>query len=222
MSVPPGSSYLASNTYIKLKRHLLNLEAPVRVQFKGGWKAGNPLYEWYQRRSSRDISVIQLRKERNAPFFHEYVVFRLDDGRCFRVDRRQLPDETVPLDSIYQQGVEAYDTIEEVTSLEDSPYSPSDRLMEINTTPLNGVHIRIQLELVLETLWQIHSHPSTQVYTLQRYNCYFVAQTIFWCAMKSIPDSPRVESPRKLYTHRRSEIGKDQGPDWNMAYPTAA
>ncbi|CAE6445185.1 unnamed protein product [Rhizoctonia solani] len=71
MSVPPGSSYLASNAYIKLKRHLLNLEAPVRVQFKEVWKEGNLLYDWYRRRSSSVINVIQLRKERNAPFFHE-------------------------------------------------------------------------------------------------------------------------------------------------------
>ncbi|CAE6447290.1 unnamed protein product [Rhizoctonia solani] len=71
MSVAPGSTYRASNAYVRLKRHVLNLEDPVRIEFKQEWEAGNPLYEWYRRYSSGHIKAMQLRKERNAPFFHD-------------------------------------------------------------------------------------------------------------------------------------------------------
>ncbi|CUA78097.1 Replicase polyprotein 1a [Rhizoctonia solani] len=188
MSVPPGASYQASNTYVKLKRRLLNLEAPVRVQFKDEWNQGNPLYDWYQRRNSRGITAMQLRKEKNAPFFHQYIVFELSGGHYFRIDRRQLPDETTPLDCIYEHGVDAYDTIEQVTSFEDASYSRSDCLVAIRfREPLF-------LEIILKILWAIHWHPSTRVYTLQRYNCYFVSQTILFLSAKSDPNSYSLET----------------------------
>ncbi|CAE7229331.1 unnamed protein product [Rhizoctonia solani] len=181
MSVPPGASYQVSNTYVKLKRHLLDLEAPIRVQFKEDWKQGHPLYDWY-RRHDPYISAMELRRERNAPFFHQYIVFKLQSNHFFRIDRRQLPDETTPLGCIYEQGVEAYDTIEEVTSFEDASYSPSDCLV--------GIVFKkgIEVALVLKILWAIHQHRLARVYTLQRYNCYFVAQTTIFIVVKSDED----------------------------------
>ncbi|CAE6419666.1 unnamed protein product [Rhizoctonia solani] len=179
MSIPPGASYQASNTYVKLKRHLLNLETPVRIQFKEDWKPGNSLHDWYQRRNSHAIGAMELRRERSAPFFHQYIVLKFLDNHFFRIDRRQHPDETTPLDCIYEQGVEACDTIEEVTSFEDASYSPSDCLVGIE------FRVYIPLERVLKILWAIHQHSSARVYTLQRYNCYFVAHTIISLATKS-------------------------------------
>ncbi|KAG8728528.1 hypothetical protein FRC11_010870, partial [Ceratobasidium sp. 423] len=215
MSVPPGASYQASNTYVKLKRTLLKLEEPVRIQFKDEWEWGSPLYDWYHRRSCCLIKTMQLRKENNAPFFHEYVVFELYNGAgCFRIDRRQLPDETVPLDCIYEQGVEAYDTIEEVTSLGDSHYSPSDCLATIDVTPQSGPVL--QLEFILKSLWAIHQDPSSRVYTLQRYNCYFVAQTIFLLAAKG------GSSFRFEHYSLEDSSNKLPGLDWNAMYPSVA
>ncbi|CAE6440626.1 unnamed protein product [Rhizoctonia solani] len=200
MSIPPGASYQASNTYVKFKRHLLNLEAPVRIQFKEEWKSGNSLHDWYQRRSSHAIATMELRRERNAPFFHQYIILKLLDDCFFRIDRRQQPDENTPLDCIYEQGVEACDTIEEVTSFEDTSYSPSDCLV--------GVQFRdgIPLERVLKILWAIHQHPSARVYTLQRYNCYFAAQTIISLAAKS----DRHFHPDRLdnISHSYNELGQ--------------
>ncbi|KDN36907.1 hypothetical protein RSAG8_10526, partial [Rhizoctonia solani AG-8 WAC10335] len=71
MSVAPGSSYQASNAHVRLKRRALRLEDPVRIEFKQEWKSGNPLYEWYRRRSSGLIKTMQLRKETKEPFFHD-------------------------------------------------------------------------------------------------------------------------------------------------------
>ncbi|CAE6413569.1 unnamed protein product [Rhizoctonia solani] len=215
MSILPGSSYLPANASVKLMRGLRILEAPVRIQFEE-WRAGNPLYDWYQRRSFRNITTMQLRKELNAPFFHEYIVFKLGDDRCFRVDRRQLSDESLPLDCIYERGVEAYDTIEEVTSLEDSQYSPSECLIEIKSKPLNSPAIR--LERVLNTLWAVHQDASSKMYTLQRYNCYFVAQTIISCVAQNIP--VLIEAGDDKVDDDYETLGSVPDLDWSMAYST--
>ncbi|CAE6444904.1 unnamed protein product [Rhizoctonia solani] len=119
------ASYQASNAYVKLKRHLLDLEALVRVQLKGEWKQGNLLHDWYKHRGTYRVTAMELRKEHQAPLLHQYIVFKLGNGSFFRIDRRQLPDDTVPLDCIYEQRVKAFSTIEYAS------HSPSDRLIGI-------------------------------------------------------------------------------------------
>lgn len=179
MSIPPGASYRISNALIIAQRHLLKLEGPIRIRFDEEWKAGNSLFDWYARRSKRCIQKLQLRKERESPFFHEYIVFSLrEDGGYFRIDRRQLPDEVLPLDCIYD-GVEARDTIEEVKSLDDALYCASDCLVELE------FNADVDLGLVLKICKAIQQHPAARVYTLQRYNCYFFAQTILTCIARS-------------------------------------
>jgi hypothetical protein len=179
MSVPPGASYRISNALIIAKRRLLNLEDPVRIEFKQEWKAGTPLFDWYSRRSKSLLHKIQLHKEHEPPFFHEYIVFSLrDGGGYFRIDRRQLPNEDIPLNCVYTSGVEAYDTIEQVTSFDDALYCRSDCLIEIE------FKVKVDLMIILKICRAIHQHPLASVYTLQRYNCYFFAQTIMTCVAR--------------------------------------
>lgn len=180
MPVPPGASYRTSNDLIIAKRRSLNLEDPVRIQFTRPWEVGNPLFDWYNHRRNLSIHTMQLRKEREYPFFHEYIVFRLRDfGGCYRIDRRQRPDEDIPLESIYQGGVEAYDTIEHVRSLDDTLYCPSDCIVEIE------FKVDVPIALLPRIFEAIHEHPRARLYTLQRFNCYFFAQTILLCTARS-------------------------------------
>lgn len=179
MSVPPGASYRISNTLIRAKRRLLNLEDPVRIQFTKKWREGNSLFDWYNRRAGGYIHKLQLRRERESPFFHEYIVLSTRGGGYFRIDRRQRPDEAIPLDCIYAEGVEAHDTIEEITSFDDALYCTSDCLAEIE------FQVDVDLALILKICQAIHEHPAAKVYTLQRYNCYFFAQTILMCVARS-------------------------------------
>ncbi|CAE6534962.1 unnamed protein product [Rhizoctonia solani] len=156
---PPGSSHYTCNSLIIAKRVARNLEEPVRIKLDGWWK-GNPFFDWYERHRHSRIQSMQLRKEKQAPFFHEYVTFKLSDGRCFRIDRRQLPEERSPMDCAVDKGVEAFDTIEQITDLEDSMYSPSERLIQFD------FKAAIRLSLVVN-----------------RYNCYFYAQTMMFCTL---------------------------------------
>ena len=72
---PPGSFHYIFNPLIIFKRIALGLEDPIRIQPDRKWVAGNPLFDWYRRHSNEVVQCMQLRKERKAPFFHEYVTF---------------------------------------------------------------------------------------------------------------------------------------------------
>lgn len=139
---------------------------------------GDPLTEWLRPRRQAFVHKMQLRKEHDAPFFHQYVVFSLHhDAGCFRIDRRQRPDEPASLDSIWVEGVEAHDTLEKVASLDESLFCSSDCLIEIEFE-----YFTMTLISLLRVCWAIRGHHEARAYTLQRYNCYFFAQTIITCA----------------------------------------
>lgn len=175
-------SYNGANVLTATKRRKLasKLEDPIRIEFIREWKGGNPLYDWYHRRVDPLIWGMQLRKERRGPWFHEYIVVALgdrDSPSYFRVDRRPCPDEEDLLNSM-GAGCEAYDTIEEITSFDDSRHCASDCLIEIE------FEFQVSLALLLKVCHAIHRHPASRMYTLQRYNCYFLAQTILLCMVR--------------------------------------
>ncbi|CEL56366.1 hypothetical protein RSOLAG1IB_07752 [Rhizoctonia solani AG-1 IB] len=177
----PGASYRGSNAFVIARRKLLNLEEPFRMTFDA-WRRGNHLYDWYTARLSNPfIQTMQLRKERESPFFHEFIVIQLRSGTYWRIDRRQLPNEVTPLDSLYE-GVPAHDTVEQVTSLESSLYARSDCLIELEFS--TDVH----LALVLRICRTIQNHERARVYTIQRYNCYFFAQALIFCTACGVSD----------------------------------
>jgi hypothetical protein len=177
----PGASYRGSNAFVIARRKLLNLEEPFRMTFDA-WRRGNHLYDWYTARLSNPfIQTMQLRKERESPFFHEFIVIRLKSGTYWRIDRRQLPNEVTPLDSLYE-GVPAHDTVEQVTALESGLYARSDCLIELEFS--TDVH----LALVLRICRTIQNHERARVYTIQRYNCYFFAQALIFCTACGVSD----------------------------------
>ncbi|KAG8718332.1 hypothetical protein FRC11_003592, partial [Ceratobasidium sp. 423] len=168
----PGSSYFVSNAMVKGMRVALGLEDTVRIEFSSLGKASEDLSVWRRHHSHIYVQSMQLRKEQRAPFFHEYIAFRLEDNRCYRIDRRQLPNEGTPLDCTEDAGVMAYETIEQIRDLEDEMYNPSDCLIQLDFEE------SVRLELLIDICREISQHELAHVYTVQRYNCYFYAQTI--------------------------------------------
>ncbi|KAF8677442.1 hypothetical protein RHS04_06167 [Rhizoctonia solani] len=176
----PGASYPSSNALIVAQRKVLRLQEPFNITFDGG-KDSQPLTDWYNNHSNNPyIQTLQLRKERDGPFYHEFVVFRLRAGTYWRIDRRQLPDEEMPLDSIFRDGVTARDTMEQVTSFDASLYSRSDCLIELE------FKVPVHVGLILRVCRSIQNHA--KLYTLQRYNCYFFAQTLTLCTACGVSD----------------------------------
>ncbi|CAE7119589.1 unnamed protein product [Rhizoctonia solani] len=149
------------NGWLAAKRKPWEPEDSVRILFSPAWKEGNKLFDWYNDRANSFIKTIQLRKEREPPFFHEYITFSLgDNGGYFRVDRHQRPNETHPLAAISDDGVESYDTISRIHSLDDDKYGSSDCLIEITFSDDAQVHLH--------------------------YSCTFYSQAIVLCILQNV------------------------------------
>ncbi|CAE7158813.1 unnamed protein product [Rhizoctonia solani] len=165
MSFSP--SQIASNSAIQWSRGE-RPGGPVLLDFSSGWGKGL-VFEWCKRMRSTSVAKIQLRKEFEEPFRHEFILIYLQRGEFCRLDRRGDPN--VPTQTLRSEGSEAYDTIHEVTNL-DEINSTSECLVELRS---NGT---IDLSFILSICFSIRSDPKTQRYTLQRFNCYFFSWTI--------------------------------------------
>ncbi|CAE6441356.1 unnamed protein product [Rhizoctonia solani] len=182
-TLAPGSSHYISNASIIAARVALGLDDPVRIQFDNLGEGAKPLANWCRRRQHDEVESMQLRREKKAPFFHQYIAFRLANNEgCFRIDRRQLPDEGSPLDCTEEAGVEAYETIEEINDMEQSIYSPSEPLVQVDFKS------NFRVELIIDLCREISRHERAYMYTVQRYNCYFYAQTLLLCTVCSEND----------------------------------
>ncbi|CAE6430277.1 unnamed protein product [Rhizoctonia solani] len=175
----------------------MGLEDPIRIQ-NVEWKQGNPFYDWYSRRSRVKILSMQLRQEQTAsPFSHQYLAFKLDDGTYFRIDRRRLPS---PMNYARprEEGVEAYDTIEQITGLEDSIYNPSYCLVKSSLSAPSTANLDLLVDACRRiyndrTLPRPIADSQTHTYTIQRYDCYFYAQTLFICIVFPLYDQPPLD-----------------------------
>ncbi|EUC54770.1 hypothetical protein RSOL_072700, partial [Rhizoctonia solani AG-3 Rhs1AP] len=194
----PGVSVDISGAAKLAARRIRRLGKAVPIDFST--EADNELVAWYRGRSDRLVRALQLRQEREGPYFHQFVVFELKDGGgFFRIDRRLRPDEDTPLNSLKDEGIPAYDTIEPVVAWDDPLFPASDCLISIE------FKVDVYLALILKVCRAIQEHPLAKVYTLQRYNCYFFAQTIMlWatCGAADWADTwnwPQIPIPHPIH-----------------------
>ena len=96
-----------SNTVIALSQHAF-FQQPVLLDIGDKER----VMEWYNGQASTTIDKIQLRKDRQQPYYHEYILIFLHSGCVYRIDRR--PDRDTPIDTVMNQGCKAYDMIAEV------------------------------------------------------------------------------------------------------------
>ncbi|KEP46886.1 hypothetical protein V565_177200, partial [Rhizoctonia solani 123E] len=141
---------------------------PVPLDFPLGWGKGR-VFDWYKHMGSTSVASVQLRKEYEEPFRHEFILVSLQGGNYCRLDRRGDPN--LPTQTIRANGSDAHDTIYELTDI-DGIDSESESLIQLQ---FNGT---IDLSFLLFICFNIRSDPKTQRYTLQRFNCYFFSWTI--------------------------------------------
>ncbi|KAF8347164.1 hypothetical protein F5887DRAFT_1281283 [Amanita rubescens] len=157
--------------------------APVRITCRD-WDDGR-IFDWYRMQTYTTITKLELRKERDH-FKHEYIVIYLDNGWVHRIDRR--PVKGPNFEPISKEGCEAEDSL--------TPVSDAD---------LEVIHSETDAEIILEfgsnkpdlynviaVAVAIHLDPRTKNYTLQQYNCYFVARSVIalvtrHCLLQSSP-----------------------------------
>ncbi|KAF8337185.1 hypothetical protein F5887DRAFT_1199456 [Amanita rubescens] len=134
------------------------------------WDKGG-IFDWYKAQTHTTIRRIELRKERER-FKHEFVLVFLDQGGNYRIDRRPLGGRNPEL--LLPEGIEAEDTVNVV-----------------DDDDLEGIHRETDVEVVLKfneskpdmytviaICAAVHMDPETAKYTLQYYNCFFLARTI--------------------------------------------
>ena len=171
-----------SNTLIASTRALF-FEGPIHLDFAFGWAKG-PVIEWYdrhRRKGSTLIEKLQLRKDLQPPYYHEYIILFTQGGHTYRFDRR--PDPDAPFDTIMRAGCKPYDTVQAVESrnlreLEKA----SDCVVELHWHGKPA----IDLLFVLSICFALRQDEQAKKYTLQRYNCYFLSWMIVMVAVREI------------------------------------
>jgi hypothetical protein len=176
-------SRVPSNTFIASFTAAL-FETPVRFHIPYGRERWPDVVDWYNNRGSKDsaaIYKIQLRKDYQHPYYHEYIVIFTRGHHTYRVDRR--PDADAAFNTIMKEGCTAYDTIEEVDSTSWKHLdATSDCVVELHW---QGEQT-FDLLSVLAICFRIHNDKCSKRYTLQHYNCYFVSWTIILIIVRTI------------------------------------
>ncbi|KAF8636803.1 hypothetical protein AX17_003254 [Amanita inopinata Kibby_2008] len=147
--------------------------APVLITFDD-WNKGG-IFDWYRgtaRTSRTTISKLELRKERDN-FRHEFVVVYLEDGDIYRIDRRPLGGGSA--DTISSDGCEAEDNILLINKQElEVIRSNTDTEVTLEI----GTEKKLDLYAVIAICVSVQMDSQAKAYTLQLYNCYFLARTI--------------------------------------------
>ncbi|KAG8698626.1 hypothetical protein FRC09_007124, partial [Ceratobasidium sp. 395] len=63
------------------------IQDPHKIGYPKGWRTGDT-EKWYKDQPTKKFTHLQYRKERDGPFYHEYIVLELDNGSVCRFDRR--------------------------------------------------------------------------------------------------------------------------------------
>ncbi|QRW09806.1 hypothetical protein RhiLY_08805 [Ceratobasidium sp. AG-Ba] len=132
------------------------------------------VWGWYmqQWKSSTRFRSIEHRKNIEGPFFHEFLLLKLTDGAVCRVERT---GDGSRADAVRYTGCSANDVIQWFSKEDYEKFEAS--------TPsvlLSDVEFGREFDIldVLAVCYTIQRVQVCSVYTLQRYNCYFMCWTI--------------------------------------------
>jgi hypothetical protein len=124
--------------------------------------------------SVRSIYSLELRKEREEPARHEFIILEMTDMRTrFRIERR--PSEGTNFNA-KSKGCEARDTL---TPLDTQDYESLCRLTDrkINLC-FTGRTQSPDLTTVFAFCNVIREDPDAKIYSWPQFNCYFLARTL--------------------------------------------
>ncbi|KAG8773044.1 hypothetical protein FRC12_002760 [Ceratobasidium sp. 428] len=144
---------------------------PCFITFKNRWgRHRDPPFRWYYLQPCTRFQLIDHRRSRDSPFFHEFLVLKLANGSYCRVERT---GEGSRLDAVSRAGSHAHDIIERITY---DDYEQLDESSDIISS-IRLPHVFDLLD-ILAICYAIQKHKHSSKYTLQRYNCYFFCDTI--------------------------------------------
>ncbi|KAG8741528.1 hypothetical protein FRC12_015635 [Ceratobasidium sp. 428] len=129
---------------------------------------------WYSRqlKSSVKFQSIEHRRNLEGPFYHEFLLLNLTDGAVCKVERTGEGSRTSAIRSI---GCTARDLIQWLSKDDSQLHSikaASQRIAEID------LGREFDVMDVLAICYSIQNTGACRIYTLQRYNCYFLCLTV--------------------------------------------
>ncbi|KAF8608401.1 hypothetical protein BDV93DRAFT_504858 [Ceratobasidium sp. AG-I] len=145
----------------------------IAIEFPFAWDTRlGAVFDWYEKQPCKHFRSIQHRQNRDAPFFHQFLLIKLTNGSLCRVERL---GDGMQLDAVRRSGCLAHDLVQTFTPDAYDIFiadKPSDLLAE--------VHLPREIDLldVLAICYSIQRNNHTCWYTLQRFNCYFLCWTV--------------------------------------------
>lgn len=148
---------------------------PCRMDFHPHWMhPGCEVHKWYKLHTCAEFNSIQHWQETDNQFFHEFLIIQLTDGSACRVERM---GDGSRADAVRRIGCTAHDLIQW--------FSPEDhasrKWTHVSQEMITQVDFPRTFDLldVLAVCFTIqHRCPGASRYTLQRYNCYFLCNTV--------------------------------------------
>lgn len=145
------------------------------MKFHTVWQHSDcPVMKWYRLQTCTEFKSIQHWRNLDTQFYHEFLIILLTDGSACRIERM---GEGSRADAIRRIGCTAYDLIQW--------FSPEDYAATKWSRGSQEMLIQVDFPRnfdlldVLAVCYTIqHEYPRASVYTLQRYNCYFLCNTI--------------------------------------------
>ncbi|QRW01058.1 hypothetical protein RhiLY_00055 [Ceratobasidium sp. AG-Ba] len=160
------------------------LQAPHKVGYPDGWRTG-PTEEWYSGQQNKTFDYLEYRKEREAPFYHEFIVVRLTSDQVCRFDRRG--DVNTRANAFTFEGITAEDTAHVIHTSEPvytNMIKESDSLLEMRFDK------KQDLLTILGICYGVQKDDHTRAYTLTKYNCYFLCWVIITATARRMVDWP--------------------------------
>ncbi|KAH8827311.1 hypothetical protein DL96DRAFT_1556407 [Flagelloscypha sp. PMI_526] len=175
-------------------------DGPRLLDFSTGWQSNSPIRSWYEQEcthGSTAVERLEFRKDRAGPWFHGFVVVFTKSGRIYRIDRRphvvDNPEDDL-MAFIKASGCRALDTI---VRLREDDYEAARRTSD-SIVDLQFHHTRTRSESekchsiyllhILSTCFAVKDDPLTKQYTLQRYNCYYLAWILIMISVRWVSD----------------------------------
>lgn len=169
-----GASFLSAEQLLNWSRSDGSNARRCVMKFHEEWHHPDcRVMEWYRLQTCTEFESIQHWRNIDNQFGHEFLIILLTDGSACRVERM---GEGSGADAIRPTGCTAHDLIQW--------FSPEDhaakRWAQGSREMIAQVDFPCTFDLldVLAICYTIQRRRRTAVYTLQRYNCYFLCNTI--------------------------------------------
>ncbi|KAG8712896.1 hypothetical protein FRC09_019346 [Ceratobasidium sp. 395] len=156
---------------------------PCPMDFNKEWQNENcPVMRWYKSQQATKFQSIKHCRDRDPPFYHEFLLLQLDDGSICRVERT---GEGSRLDAVRDIGCRAKDYIQWFSATDYAKFE-KDKPVDI----IADVDFGRKFDIldVLAICYTIQGRSRTRAYTLQRFNCYFLCGTILLVLTRRLAD----------------------------------